>query len=181
MSATPARVVRLGLEPFALLGTLELPGDGNIVTSMLVDDAGTFAYLGVRTSPKPYNTRVVKVAIGAYTFDGFSSPVENLPTVSRATAGRTIPLKWRLLDPQGAPVTDLTAVTVTTAKTTVVAGTTVDPVEEYAAGRSGLQYLGDGHYQFNWATPTSYAGSAYTVTLDLGAAGTHQALFQFTR
>jgi hypothetical protein len=182
---SPVRLVRIDLGTFTRDRALALePSDGNRASSLIVDEAGAFAYVGTYTaasSSGPYSSRVVKIAIGAYTFDGFSAPVENLPTVNRATAGRTIPLKWRLLDPHGDPVTDLTTASVATTKATVAGGTTVDPVEEYAAGKSGLQHLGDGYYQFNWAAPKSYAGSAYTVTLDLGTAGTHQALFQFTR
>jgi hypothetical protein len=43
-------------------------------------------------------------------------------------------------------------------------------VEEYAAGSSGLQNLGDGYYQFNWKTPTSYAGSCKSIKLVFGTA-----------
>jgi hypothetical protein len=62
-----------------------------------------------------------------------------------------------------------------------VAGS-ADEVEEYAAGGSGLQNLGDGHYQFNWKTPTSYAKTCKTLKLDLGeASGPHTAAFQFRK
>jgi hypothetical protein len=30
-------------------------------------------------------------------------------------------------------------------------------IEEYAAGNSGLQYQGNGNWQFNWKTPREYA------------------------
>jgi hypothetical protein len=36
---------------------------------------------------------------GAATFDGFYAPVDNQPTVNKAKAGQTIPLKWRLSAP----------------------------------------------------------------------------------
>jgi hypothetical protein len=32
-------------------------------------------------------------------------------------------------------------------------------VQEEAAGNSGLQYMGDGYWQFNWKTPKDYANS----------------------
>ena len=41
-------------------------------------------------------------------------------------------------------------------------------VEEYAAGASGLQNLGDGIYQLNWGTAKSYASTCRRVRLDLG-------------
>jgi hypothetical protein len=46
------------------------------------------------------------------------------------------------------------------------AGLPSDAVEIYA-GESGLQYLGDGYWQFNWKTPKSYAGQCRTMTLTL--------------
>ncbi|MGZ4687894.1 PxKF domain-containing protein, partial [Oryzihumus sp.] len=60
-------------------------------------------------------------------------------------------------------------------------GGTADQVEEYAAGGSGLQNLGDGYYQLNWKTPTSYAGSCKTAQLDLGDGTPHTAAFAFVR
>jgi len=61
------------------------------------------------------------------------------------------------------------------------AGVTTDQIEEYAAGSSGLQNLGDGYYQWNWKSPTSYANSCKTLRLDLGEGILHTALFQFKK
>ena len=47
-------------------------------------------------------------------------------------------------------------------------GVTLDELEEIAAGASSLQNLGDGYYQFNWKSPTSYAGSCKSLNLKLG-------------
>jgi hypothetical protein len=43
-----------------------------------------------------------------------------------------------------------------------------DAVEEYAAGASGLQNLGNGAYQLNWATSKGFADSCRRLRLDLG-------------
>ncbi len=40
---------------------------------------------------------------------------------------------------------------------------------------------GDGYYQFNWKTPTSYASSCKTVRLGLGDGAVHTAEFAFRR
>jgi hypothetical protein len=48
------------------------------------------------------------------------------------------------------------------------------------AGSSDLQNLGNGYYQLNWKSPTSYASSCKTLQLNIGGA-THNALFQFTK
>lgn len=116
-----------------------------------------------------------------YAFAGFSQPVDNPLVLNLAKAGQTVPLKWRLLDANGVPVTNLTSVTVTAESLACVLGTTPDQLEEYAAGGSGLQNLGDGYYQFNWKTPKSYANFCKTLMLDLGEGIVHQALFQFTK
>ena len=46
---------------------------------------------------------------------------------------------------------------------------------------SSLQNLGDGFYQYNWATPKSYANSCKTLQLDLSEGLYRTAAFQFTK
>jgi len=72
--------------------------------------------------------------------------VDNLPTRNVAKAGRAVPLKWRVTDARGAPVTTLTSVGVTASSLSCARGSTPDEIEEYAAGGSGLQNLGNGYY-----------------------------------
>ena len=55
-----------------------------------------------------------------------------------------------------------------------------DPVDETAAGGSGLQNFGDGSYQYNWRTPTPYAGTCRTVRLDLADDLLRTVEFRFT-
>jgi hypothetical protein len=116
-----------------------------------------------------------------YGFVGFSQPVDNLPTVNTANSGQAIPLKWRVVDANGAPVANLSAVTLTVTALPCSLGSTPDHLEEYAAGASGLQNLGSGYYQFNWKTPKTYARSCKTMHLDLGDGATHDAVFNFTK
>jgi len=116
-----------------------------------------------------------------YVFSGFQAPVDRAPVVNSANAGRSIPLKWRLTDAAGNPISTLASVTVTSVSGGCSSGAAVDAVETYAASASGLQNLGDGYYQFNWATAQTWAGSCRTLKLDLGegAGGERTALFQF--
>ena len=53
----------------------------------------------------------------------------------------------------------------------ILQGTISDSVEEYASGSSGLQYNGDGYWQFNWKTPKDYANTcrAMYVLFNSGA------------
>jgi photosystem II stability/assembly factor-like uncharacterized protein len=118
-----------------------------------------------------------------YNFAGFFQPVDNLPTLNSANSGQAIPLKWRITDANGNPVTNLTSVVVTAETLTCPLGTTPDQVEEYATGNSGLQNQGNGYYQFNWKTPKTYANSCKTMKLDLGEGPGMErtALFQFPK
>ena len=116
-----------------------------------------------------------------YPWAGFSQPVDNVPVMNTAKAGQTVPLKWRLLDFTGAPVTDLSKVTVTVVSLSCQVGTSIDQIEEYASGASGLQNLGNGYYQWNWKTPASYANSCKTLKLNLGDGVLQTANFQFKK
>ena len=117
----------------------------------------------------------------AFGFIGFRTPVDNNSVMNTANSGQAIPLKWELRDFAGNPVTTLGSVTVTVTSLGCSAGTTGDLIEEYAAGASGLQNHGDGSYQFNWKTPTSYARSCKTMKLDLGEGTPRTALFEFRK
>ena len=116
-----------------------------------------------------------------YAFGGFSQPVDN-GLLNVAKAGRAIPLKWRLTNAGGNPFTNLPEAsisTVTLACGDLTEGT--DAIEEYTAGSSGLQNQGDGYYQLNWKSPSTYAGTCKRLRLDLGEGVFRTADFRFTK
>jgi serine protease AprX len=131
-----------------------------------------------------YNEVSADVAISVtYQFSGFQQPVDSLPVYNTANSGQAIPLKWRITDVYGNPVTNLPGISVSAVNLGCTLGTTADQLEEYATGSSGFRNLGNGYYQFNWATPKSYAKSCKTLKLDLGEGPglERTAIFQFTR
>ena len=118
---------------------------------------------------------------GTWTFVGFERPVDNGGVLNTLKAGQGVPLKWRLLESDGTPVTTLTSVKITVEHYECGLGATQDALEEFATGASGLRNLGSGNYQFTWATPKAYAGSCKRLRLDAGEGVTHDALFKFSR
>ena len=118
--------------------------------------------VGHTSAPVSCEYRVV------YGFAGLFAPIDRPNTMNVSKAGQAIPLKWRLTDAQGNPVLDLATATVTVSQLSCALGSAADLIEEVAAGSSGLQNLGDGYYQINWKTPSSYAGSCKSLNLNLG-------------
>jgi hypothetical protein len=137
-----------------------------------LDDVRFGEGIGTVTPPAP-----------AYQIKGFLPPVDRRPTVNRANAGRVIPLKWRLLDTNGAPVLDPTLALVV-GNAPAACGefgyATLDDIETYAVGQ-GLRYLGDGYWIFDWQTLKSYANSCRTVTVKLDGVELESANFAFRR
>jgi hypothetical protein len=111
---------------------------------------------------------------------GFAQPIDNPAVLNRVKAGQAIPIKWRLVDSAGTPITNLSAAGVTVGTMSCPSGTTTDQLEVVAAGSFGLQNLGNGYYQLNWKSPATYAGSCRTLHLLIGRI-TRDALFQFTK
>lgn len=103
-----------------------------------------------------------------YNFIGFDRPVDNNGVLNVVKAGQAVPLKFRLLDANNQPVLSGVTASVTVVSLSCDRATTSDLIEELATGSSGLQNLGDGYYQFNWATPKAYANSCKTMRLNLG-------------
>ena len=114
-----------------------------------------------------------------YSFSGFFSPIDN-DLVNAAKAGQAIPVRWHLEAADGTPVSDPASFTSLTSQSAggACAGQPSDAIETYTGG-SGLQYLGNGNWQFNWKTPKSYAGQCRTMTLTLTDNSTHPATLQF--
>jgi len=119
----------------------------------------------------------------AYQFIGFSSPVNNPPDLNIANAGRTIPIKFQVLDASGNPVLNLTSPPVSiqsfqascnSLDTSV--STTIDTT---ASGASGFLNLGGGFYQFNWATLKAWAVTCRQLQVNLGDGVLHKADFKF--
>jgi hypothetical protein len=128
------------------------------------------------------NIATVSITVDkAFAFVGFDPPIDNIPVVNSAKAGSTVPVKWRITNRCGTPISDpgsfnsLTSYTVNCAS---LSGDPIDSVETYA-GASGLQYLGDGYWQYNWKTPKSYAGQCRIMVLTLEEGSTHSAYFSF--
>lgn len=155
--------------------------DGTLWSAVLDSDGSPPAYVSATNSfslsftatSTPQVTALggtVFAFVASYGLVGFESPVDN-DALNVAKAGRAIPLKWRLYDLGGNPVSDLAPAAVKLTSVSVACDTSsegTDAVEEYATGASGLQNLGDGAYQINWATSKSFAGSCRRLRLDLG-------------
>jgi hypothetical protein len=119
-----------------------------------------------------------------YQFSGFSEPID-MDSTNIAKAGRSVPVKWRLTDFSGAPVTDEASIVGLFSYTVSCGDLTGDPsdaIEEYASGRSGLQNLGNGYWQYNWSTPKAYANSCRAMYVSFSDGTTSPVVhFTFTR
>jgi hypothetical protein len=102
-----------------------------------------------------------------YGFSGFFTPVDNPPTVNVVRAGQGVPINWRLVDANGVGISDPASfLGLSVLNTAGECSGPSDALETYT-GASGLRYLGDGNWTFNWQTPKSYAGKCKTAILRL--------------
>ncbi len=95
------------------------------------------------------------------------APLEPTPEVTRATAGRTIPVKWNLSSVAG-PVDDPTSfVRVTTSQVPCDQPVSGEVTWEDSTAHGGLQYQGEGHWQYNLVTSSAWAGQCRVVNVEL--------------
>ncbi len=155
-------------------------GNGQFASAYdIVVDAGRYAYVvdGYLVARVQKFEPPLK-----YIFEGFVNPVENAPVVNKAKAGQTIPVMWRLTDKNGLPVSDIASF-VSLRSVSVSCGSFVgDPtsvIDEPATGSSGLQYMGDGWWQYNWKTSKAYSGQCRVLKLSLNDNSGYSASFSF--
>ncbi|QLC73626.1 hypothetical protein LPB260_23135 [Pseudomonas sp. LPB0260] len=117
-----------------------------------------------------------------YKFDGFFSPVDN-GLVNVAKAGQTIPIKWRLTDANNVPIAYGSSFSgMFSSENLCVGGQPTDAVEETTSGSSGLQYNGDGYWQFNWKTPKDYASKCRVLYMQYNSGATSPVVkFEFKK
>ncbi|MFN2588935.1 MAG: PxKF domain-containing protein [Actinomycetota bacterium] len=116
-----------------------------------------------------------------YNFDGFFAPVDRLPVVNKATAGQTIPFKWRITNAVGVGVGDPASFESMRVVRTACEDSALVDVIEVDPATTGLRYLGHGYWQMNWKSPSALAGSCATVRVDLadGVTSGRGAAFSF--
>ena len=120
------------------------------------------------------------VTIDYYSFSGFFSPVDNPPVVNTAKAGQTVPIKWRITDANGTGISDSGSFSTPTSYPVSCDGFSGNPeeaVEASTSGSSGLQYLGNGNWQYNWKTSKTAGCRIMVLTLADGTQFT--AVFKF--
>ena len=117
-----------------------------------------------------------------YKFSGFFSPIEN-DFLNMAKAGQAIPVKWRLTDANDVPIDDPASFAdLFSSQNLCEGGLPTDSVAEDAAGDSGLQYNGDGYWQFNWKTEKAYANTCRAMYVEFNSGATSPIVkFQFKK
>ncbi|MEN9646964.1 MAG: hypothetical protein RL238_3633 [Actinomycetota bacterium] len=139
---------------------------GNTVTVATTDAAGNPASVNCG-----YQVGVV--------VQGFHSPI-NTAAINSVKGGQTVPVKWRTVDANGAPVADpATFVRLRSAAVTQACEPGVSIVsvgDEVSTVGNGLKYLGNGEWQLNWKTSSTMKGCRVLV-LDTVGGGTTGATF----
>ena len=115
-----------------------------------------------------------------YSFTGFFQPVDNPPTVNKAKAGSSIPVKFSLGGDQGLDIFKPGYPKFTSEPCD--ASDTQDPIEATVTSPSGLSYdpLSD-RYTYVWKTQKAWANRCGRLELGLKDGSAHYALFHFVR
>ncbi len=112
-----------------------------------------------------------------YNFTGFFSPINNLPTLNSANAGKNIPVKFSLSGNKGLNIfAPDNPYSVSYNCASGVQG--VDIVETENPGGSTLTYSPD-TYHYNWKTEKSWEGTCRTLVVTLNDGSVHTANFKF--
>jgi hypothetical protein len=142
--------------------------------------AGTFTAVG---TDKAGNTASDSSAYTvSYAFVGFLQPVDNLSVVNSVNAGRTIPVKWQLLNGTGAYLSSMSTFrSLGSLVASCISGAAFDDIEEVAAtGSTVLRYDSTANqFIYNWATASSWKGKCRKLVLELADGQKKEATFRF--
>ncbi|MBI3663337.1 MAG: PxKF domain-containing protein [Acidobacteria bacterium] len=116
-----------------------------------------------------------------YAFVGFHQPVDNLPAINAARAGRTIPVKWSLQDAQGNFISSLGSFVSLLAGPIPCDAAPSAEVEEQltSPGSTTLRYdATTNQFIFNWQSSSGWRGCRL-LQLTLADGSRHYAKFNF--
>ncbi len=137
------------------------------VTLIVKDDDGGLGFANSTT----------RFELVPYAFSGFNSPVEDRPTVNKANAGSSIPVKFSLGGDQGMAIFDPGYPKAQ--RIDCQTGAETNEITEIAApGASTLTYSA-GTYHYVWKTDKAWAGSCRRLVLGLDDSSAHSADFRF--
>jgi len=86
-----------------------------------------------------------------YRFSGFQQPIDS-NALNSAKAGRTVPVKWRLTDWNGSPVSDPASFVLLASRPNECTNNVESDEVPTTTNGSGLRYTGDGNWHYNWKT-----------------------------
>ncbi|HVF73999.1 MAG TPA: PxKF domain-containing protein [Acidimicrobiales bacterium] len=130
-------------------------------------------------------TTVTVTYAGGYDFEGYFAPVENPGVWNVVQAGSSVPMKFRVEEPDGTVVTRTGVVTSSVSERIACAAgasSTIAPDLLDTTSPSGLRYSElDQQFVYTWKTAKAWADTCrrFVITLDDGS--THPALFHFKR
>ena len=155
------------------------PGEYYMKTAVLGSNGATESCMELYFTNGDGGTAPVAFRAETFPFSGFSSPVDNAPTLNTVKGGAGVPVKFSLgadkgLDifADGAPYSE---------KSSCDGGAGYDEIEQTSsAGLSGLQYdPASKTYTYVWNTQKGWAGTCRTLHVKLIDGTDHTARFKF--
>lgn len=155
--------------------------DGPVVDDDPIDTAsvGTHSFAVTGTDNSDNSATVTNAYSVVYCFNGFFSPVDNLPVLNSVNAGRAIPVKFSLCGNQGLAI--FAAGYPKSQQISCSSTAPVDGIEEtLPAGSSSLTYdAAFIRYSYVWKSEKIWAGTCRQLVLKLADGTLHQANFTF--
>jgi len=184
-AVTPAFTCSDNLSGFASNNASSTPGrnttDCTGPASVDTSTVGAHSYGPMVATDKAGNTSVpVSTNYNiTYNFVGFLQPIDNLPVINTANAGRTIPVKWQLKDANGVLISDLSSLTSLSAAPIGCSAAPAAIVEEQLNSPGSTVFRFDGaQFIFNWQTTKSWSG-CWLLQSTFNDGTVHYAKFQF--
>jgi len=140
---------------------------------------GTHTFTVTATDLAGHTTTQMVTYTVVFGFTGFRPPVDNPPVLNTDTAGRTIPVKWGLLNASGGAYTNLNAVQAIFSRQIRCPNASTDPISgDVPVGLSGLTLNGT-DFQFNWSTDRAWGGTCRRLFIRLSDGNSIFADFKF--
>jgi hypothetical protein len=116
-----------------------------------------------------------------YNFSGFYQPVDNLPTLNKTKAGKTVPIRFSLGGDKGLNIfDDIENPNPKSEAINCQTGAQIDDIEQTVTGKDGLSYnASTERYEYDWGTSSSWSGTCRQFVMKLKDGSIQRANFTF--